>query len=70
MPAGGQWKGTVGVAEHLGSDTFFHVHDTGLTDTLTVRALGNVALKHGDTIELNPRLEELHRFDEKGLRLP
>ncbi|MEN0000448.1 MAG: TOBE domain-containing protein, partial [Pseudomonadota bacterium] len=66
---GGAWKGTVGVAEHLGSDTFFHVHDTGLAETLTVRAVGNVALNHGDTISLNPRVEEMHRFDEKGLRI-
>ncbi|MEM9974211.1 MAG: ABC transporter ATP-binding protein [Pseudomonadota bacterium] len=69
VPAGGAWVGTVGVAEHLGSDTFFHVHDTGLAETLTVRALGDVALKHGDKIELNPRLEELHRFDGEGLRI-
>ena len=26
----GDWKGTVGVAEHLGSDTFLHVHADGL----------------------------------------
>ena len=69
VSGGGAWKGTVGVAEHLGSDTFFHVHDTGLADTLTVRALGDVALKHGDPIELNPRVEEMHRFDEAGLRI-
>ncbi|MEM6941905.1 MAG: ABC transporter ATP-binding protein [Pseudomonadota bacterium] len=66
----GTWSGTVGVAEHLGSDTFFHVHDTGLTDILTVRAVGDVALTHGDTIHLSPRMEELHRFDDQGLRIP
>jgi len=69
VESGGAWTGTVGVAEHLGSDTFFHVHDTGLAETLTVRALGNVALNHGDTISLNPRVSELHRFDDKGLRI-
>jgi multiple sugar transport system ATP-binding protein len=26
----GTWKGTVGVSEHLGSDTFFHIQETGL----------------------------------------
>ncbi|MEM9855204.1 MAG: ABC transporter ATP-binding protein [Pseudomonadota bacterium] len=66
---GGTWTGKVGVAEHLGSDTFFHIHETGLAETLTVRAVGDVALRHGDTIHLNPRLEELHRFDEGGARL-
>ena len=34
----GEWSGVVSVAEHLGSDTFFHVHDTGLAETITVRA--------------------------------
>jgi multiple sugar transport system ATP-binding protein len=57
------------VAEHLGSDTFFHIHNTGLTDMITVRAIGDVNLKHGDTIQLNPRINELHRFDAQGLRI-
>lgn len=65
----GQWQGTVGVAEHLGSDTFFHIHNTGLSETLTVRAIGDVNLKNGDTIHLNPRTDDFHRFDEKGLRI-
>ena len=66
---GGQWQGTVGVAEHLGSDTFFHIHNTGLAETLTVRAIGDVSLRHGDTIHLAPRADEFHRFDAKGLRI-
>ena len=65
----GQWQGTVGVAEHLGSDTFFHIHNTGLAETLTVRAIGDVSLRHGDTIHLNPRGDEIHRFDADGLRI-
>ncbi len=65
----GKWQGTVGVAEHLGSDTFFHIHNTGLAETLTVRAIGDVSLRHGDTIHLNPRLDEIHRFDAQGLRI-
>ena len=66
---GGQWHGTIGVAEHLGSDTFFHVHDTGLAETITVRAPGEVTLRHGDRIGLTPRLDHLHRFDAQGLRI-
>ncbi len=65
----GQWQGTVGVSEHLGSDTFFHIHNTGLADTLTVRAIGDVNLRHGDTIHLKPRTAEFHRFDAQGLRI-
>ncbi|MBB5516612.1 multiple sugar transport system ATP-binding protein [Rubricella aquisinus] len=69
VEADGAWQGTVGVAEHLGSDTFFHIHNTGLAETITVRAIGDVNLKHGDTIHLTPRAEEIHRFDGQGLRI-
>ncbi len=65
----GQWRGTVGVSEHLGSDTFFHVHDTGLAPMMTVRAGGEVGLNHGDTIFLTPEADKIHRFDQNGQRL-
>ena len=65
----GRWKGRVGVAEHLGSDTFIHVHDTGLGDMVTVRLSGDVAVTHGDTIYLTPKDDCLHRFDAQGNRL-
>ena len=65
----GLWKGRVGVSEHLGSDTFFHVHDTGLTDVMTVRSIGDVAMRHGDTIWLTPQADKIHRFDAAGLRI-
>ncbi|MGB5862947.1 MAG: ABC transporter ATP-binding protein [Sulfitobacter sp.] len=65
----GIWKGRVGVAEHLGSDTFFHIHDTGLADMITVRAAGEVSFNTGDTIHLTPRVEQMHRFDGQGLRI-
>ena len=65
----GTWKGSVGVAEHLGSDTFVHVHDTGLGDLVTVRIAGDVAVKHGDTIYLTPQMDKIHKFDEQGLRV-
>ncbi len=65
----GTWKGVVGVAEHLGSDTFIHVHDTGLADMITVRIIGDIEAKHGDTVFLTPQLDQMHRFDDKGLRI-
>jgi len=68
-PDAGAWKGTVGVSEHLGSDTFFHVTVEGFHDPLTVRASGEVALYYGDTIYLTPDLAHLHRFDAEGLRI-
>ena len=65
----GAWKGTVGVSEHLGSDTFFHVQCQASKEPLTVRATGERALGYGDGVYLTPRPEHLHRFDSKGLRL-
>ncbi|MBM1631642.1 ABC transporter ATP-binding protein [Sulfitobacter mediterraneus] len=65
----GAWKGVVGVSEHLGSDTFFHIHDTGLAETITVRAGGEVGFRHGDTVHLTPREDVMHRFDAQGLRI-
>ena len=67
--AQGPWSGRVGVSEHLGSDTFIHVHDTGLADIITVRAAGEVDFKHGDTIHLTPRADQIHKFDAQGLRI-
>ncbi len=64
----GAWKGVVSVSEHLGSDSFFHVHDTGLAETITVRAGGEVGFRHGDTIHLTPRDDVIHKFDSSGLR--
>ncbi|MCH8467233.1 MAG: sugar ABC transporter ATP-binding protein, partial [Roseinatronobacter sp.] len=62
-------SGVVGVSEHLGSDTFFHVHQTGLAESITVRADGEVGFRHGDRICLTPREELIHRFDAEGLRI-
>ncbi|WP_299989695.1 ABC transporter ATP-binding protein [uncultured Ruegeria sp.] len=65
----GEWSGVVSVSEHLGSDTFFHVQETGLAETITVRADGEVGFRHGDRIHLTPRADVIHRFDAKGLRI-
>ena len=64
----GTWSGVVGVSEHLGSDTFFHVHETGLCDTMTVRVGGEVSFKHGDKVHLTPK-DIIHKFDKNGLRM-
>jgi multiple sugar transport system ATP-binding protein len=65
----GKWKGTVGVSEHLGSDTFFRVNNTGLGEMITVRVGGEVDLHNGDDIYLTPDVEKIHRFDAQGLRI-
>ena len=64
---GDGWKGTVGVAEHLGSDTFLHVH---VGDTLmTVRTEGENDFKHGDAVSLTPAPGRVYRFDRDGRAL-
>jgi multiple sugar transport system ATP-binding protein len=64
----GEWPGTVGVAEHLGSDTFLHVHTPDL-GTITVRSDGDVGADYGDKVFMTPDPARLHRFDAKGLAL-
>jgi len=66
----GIWQGKVGVAEHLGSDTFFHIHAEQLSEEpITIRCNGEVDIQHGDVVYLKPDMEKLHRFDEKGQRI-
>ena len=65
----GLWEGTVGVAEHLGSDTFIHIHGIEGCDPMTVRASGDVAVKHGDTVYLTPKADQIHKFGTDGLRM-
>ena len=64
----GTWEGTIGVSEHLGSDSFFHVQCTASDEPLTIRASGEVDLHYGDKIFLTPDEAQIHCFDEKGLR--
>ncbi len=61
----GEWKATVGVAEHLGSDTFLHVQADGV-GPLTVRADGEFSVRHGETVFLTPDPTKLHRFGQDG----
>ena len=66
---GGTWQGRVGIAEHLGSETFLHVHLAQDQGTFTVRAGGDVAVGHDDTVHLTPDASRIHRFDAAGQRL-
>jgi multiple sugar transport system ATP-binding protein len=64
----GEWKGKVGVAEHLGSDTFLHVHVDGAGLT-TVRTEGDRDIHHGDDIWLSAEPNRIYRFDADGQAL-
>ncbi|PTM92793.1 ABC transporter ATP-binding protein [Mycoplana dimorpha] len=61
----GAWRGTVGVAEHLGSDTFLHVAVDGV-GTLTARVGGDFPVRHGDQVYLSPQEGRVHRFNDEG----
>lgn len=64
----GSWKGTVGVAEHLGSDTFLYISmDDG--SQFTVRAEGEVEFGHGDTVHISAPENKIYRFDQSGLAI-
>ena len=65
----GLWQGKVGVAEHLGSDTFLHIHGITGCDPMTVRVDGELPVRHGDTVFLTPNETHLHKFDAEGLRI-
>ncbi len=66
----GLWSGTVGVSEHLGSDTFFYVHASDVSpEPIIVRSDGEFDVAHGDTVYLSPDPDKLHRFDGEGLRI-
>ncbi|HEY9013288.1 MAG TPA: TOBE domain-containing protein, partial [Devosia sp.] len=64
----GAWKGKVAVAEHLGSDTFLHVHVDG-AGLQTVRTDGERDFHHGDDVWLTPDPARIYRFDTAGQAL-
>ncbi len=64
----GVWHGTVGLSEHLGSDTFLKVAVDGV-GIINVRGGGEVLLRHGDRVALSPQPGKIHRFGKDGLAL-
>ena len=64
----GKWTGRVSVTERLGSDTFLHVAVDGI-GSMTVRAGGDIAARHGDTVYLSPQADKIHRFAPDGRAL-
>ncbi len=67
-PESGAWKGTVGIAEHLGSDTFLHIRTEGI-GPITARADGEIGLKSGQIVYLTPQPDKIHRFGAEGQAL-
>lgn len=61
----GGLEGIVGVTEHLGSDSFYHVDMPGL-GSVVARADLTVGLREGDKAGLSFDPEQVHLFDENG----
>jgi multiple sugar transport system ATP-binding protein len=64
----GKWRGTVTVAEHLGSDTFLHLNVDGI-GPMNARVGGEFPVTHGDTVWLTPENDKIHKFGNDGLTL-
>ncbi|MBH0036674.1 ABC transporter ATP-binding protein [Pseudoalteromonas sp. NZS71_1] len=64
----GTWTGTVGVIEHLGSESFLHINIEG-KGTVTVKADGDCPLKYGDSIYLSAPADKVLKFDNNGLTI-
>jgi len=61
-------KGTVRIAEHLGSDTFLHI-DAAEAGPLTVRTAGQYDAAPSTPISLVLDPAKIHRFNESGKAL-
>ena len=64
----GAYPGVVGVAEHLGSDTFLHI-DLDSGEHVIARAEGEFPVHHGDKIFLTPQEGRVYKFGKDGLAL-
>ncbi len=61
-PKDGHCRGTVEVAEHLGSDTFLYVTAESL-GTFTIRTAGRLNSRPGDIVGLRFSEKNVHLFD-------
>jgi len=67
-PEQSEWKGVIKMAESLGSDTFLHIQDSGVAETLTIRADGEKSFARGQEVFLQPKRDNLHLFNDQGER--
>ncbi len=68
VSADGPWEGVIGLAEHLGSDTFLKVDVPGI-GVLTVCGSGEMGLHHGMAVRLGPQEGRLYHFGPEGKAL-
>lgn len=65
VASGGVWQGTVVHAEDLGSDNYLFV-DIGSDEPVIVRQPGHNQTKVGETVQLQPQADKIHRFGADG----
>ncbi|ASV34925.1 ABC transporter ATP-binding protein [Pseudomonas reactans] len=66
MPGDCTLQVTADVGEHLGSDTFCHMR-TASGEALTMRVLGDLASRYGETLSLHLNADHCHLFDGNGV---
>ncbi len=65
---GGDWRGSVLLAERLGSDTYLHINVPEVGQIIA-RSPGDSSVDTGRTVGLSLRPACLHRFDESGVAM-
>jgi multiple sugar transport system ATP-binding protein len=65
----GMWTGKVGVIEHLGSETFLHIHVDDVA-TFTLKDNGDCTLEYGDIVNLTAQQDKIMHFDAAGVTIP
>ncbi|WP_331376393.1 ABC transporter ATP-binding protein [Sinorhizobium chiapasense] len=61
----GQWSGTIVHSEMLGSDSYVYI-DIGAGEPLIVRESGTSRHQPGQTVQVSPAADQIHRFDAVG----
>jgi multiple sugar transport system ATP-binding protein len=62
---GGTWSGKVIHSENLGADSYVYL-DMGSPEPVIVRQSGRSSYHPGDMVSIQPKMDELHRFDSSG----
>ncbi|SEQ07351.1 maltose ABC transporter ATP-binding protein /trehalose ABC transporter ATP-binding protein [Devosia sp. YR412] len=65
VPSGGTWSGKVIHTENLGADSYVYL-EMGTEEPVVVRLDGQNNYKSGDTVEISPMADKVHRFDAAG----
>jgi multiple sugar transport system ATP-binding protein len=65
VESGGTWSGTVIHTENLGADSYVYL-EMGTEEPVVVRLDGTNNYKSGDTVQISPMDDKVHRFDGAG----